>query len=565
MAEEKKLSRRTFIKGAGFGAAGMLGAGVLAACAPPSSGDSGGDANVSEDTAAGVLGNRDNIGALREAASTEETDVVIIGSGMAGHTAAIFLKEQHPDAKVILLEKQSGLGGNTNFAEILMVGPNFDETVARQEAFAASKVRDYIPSPQLWYSKFRSQGDASVWLFGKHGVKAEPTGFFEGGNGASAIKTLTPQAESLGVEIRTNSRATALVLADEYTVTGIQYLDAGGEYQQINAKAVILATAGLGNNPDLLDQYMEPDGCKVVAVGLGQDGDGQLMVERTPHGRAKYSVLDAMVIGIGTLEEPTDFDSDLSLAAGHQPTAVYVNNYGSRYMSENVMGPGELTGRGVMMLSQPKSYTIFDASYIERWENGEWTMSRFAADPADGRPMQIQSDLEKYADATWLYKADTVQALGEAIAKDTPEFDVAAFVKQVEDYTKYAENGKDEVFDKPAGALWPLNKGPFYAAQTCLRAFATHGGIRVNTNSQVIDPLGKVIDGLFAAGACTAGWDCMRYQVGAGQPMALWGGLAAARYIIENKLGGSIAADWMGDVPIEDFLQPGRFTVTAGF
>jgi hypothetical protein len=41
--------------------------------------------------------------------------------------------------------------------------------------------------------------------------------------------------------------------------------------------------------------------------------------------------------------------------------------------------------------------------------------------------------------------------------------------------------------------------------------------------------------------------------------------LAAGRHIIENKLGGSIADDWMGDVPIEDLIEPGRITVTTGF
>ena len=53
------------------------------------------------------------------------------------------------------------------------------------------------------------------------------------------------------MDIRTESRATALLTDDEYTVTGVQYTDPDGNVVHVNAKAVILATGGMSTNKEL--------------------------------------------------------------------------------------------------------------------------------------------------------------------------------------------------------------------------------------------------------------------------------------------------------------------------
>ena len=66
----------------------------------------------------GGYANPDAIGTPVEPDVTEDVDVVVMGSGMGGFTAAMLTKEQAPDAVVVMLEKLDTLGGNTNFAEV---------------------------------------------------------------------------------------------------------------------------------------------------------------------------------------------------------------------------------------------------------------------------------------------------------------------------------------------------------------------------------------------------------------------------------------------------------------
>jgi fumarate reductase flavoprotein subunit len=566
MGMNTKINRRSFLKGAGLVGVGVFIDGGLSACSTPiEDSETAVEPNsdeIIENTVTDIrLGNPDNIGVLRETNSTEEADVVFVGSGIAGFASAIFVKEQVPEANVIMLESQSGLGGNTNFAEGLGAGPNWEDLAARKQAFSLARTRDFVANPMLFHAKMIEAGDDASWLCGKHGVKLHQypkAGLqYEGGTGASAIQTLTTDAEGLGVDIRTQSRAVALVLSDEYAVTGIQYEASNGDVVQINAKAIVMATGGMGNNPELLSQYMEPDADKVPAVGLGQNGDGQLMVEKTAHGHAKYQVLDAFFVNMGTLDDHADYHSELGIASCMQQTAFYVNEYGIRFMPEGGWDATDpLTGRPMMLLSQAYAFSIFDTGYVERWEKGEWTFGAWGMQNEEvGRPMVIQPDLETYGSHSWFYKASSIKELGEAIAADVPTFDVEAFEAEVDLYTKYAQSGVDELFAKPADLLWPIGTGPFYAVQACVMAYATHGGIRINTNAQVIDARGKEIDGLYAAGVCTSGWESMRYEGGTGQSSGLWAGLASGRHIVEKKLGGTVPVGGMGDIRIEDIYE----------
>ena len=90
-----------------------------------------------------------------------------------------------------------------------------------------------------------------------------------------------------------------------------------------------------------------------------------------------------------------------------------------------------------------------------------------------------------------------------------------------------------------------------------MNAYNTNGGIHINTNAQVVDPNGKSIAGLYASGIATAGWDSQVYGGGTNQPVALWCSCVAAKHIVENVLGGTVADDWMGDIPMSSILGDG--------
>ena len=98
--EERGITRRSLLVGMGLGAAGI--AATMAGCAPAAQAPAGDDAQADAVT-------------LKEPDETIDTDIVICGSGMGGMSAAVTAAEE--GAKVVVLEKQSILGGGSNVAE----------------------------------------------------------------------------------------------------------------------------------------------------------------------------------------------------------------------------------------------------------------------------------------------------------------------------------------------------------------------------------------------------------------------------------------------------------------
>jgi fumarate reductase flavoprotein subunit len=572
------LTRRSFLKGAGvIGAATLAGAGLIA-CSPEgdtgngvAGSGTGAESGTGTDTSLVSTGagnpnvtGRAQIGIIKEASVTEDADIVVVGSGIGGMMAAMIAQEQAPDAVVVLLEKNSNLGGSTNFAECNGPTSNVDDTPARMQGMIKATETGYIANSLLHTERFKEQGDNADWLFQKHGVVYEQPGpgpmFYEGGNGTSAIKHLEPQATELGVDIRTEARVTALLLADPYTVTGVQY-ESAGTVTHSSAKAVILATGGMSTNMELLKEYCSQESVRLIGWGRGQDGDGQLLVEQTGHGRAKYLGLDSMFNNIGEGEDGGNtvaYDSPLGVACAMQYTNLYINQDGLRFCDESGGGGAMMMTSGKYIESQPYVFSIADSDHIAKYEAGGCTRhySGFA-DRMAGNPIDLQSDLTHYANQNYFFKADSLKELGELIKAKVAYFDIDAFVAEIEKYNSFAAAGEDPEYGKPVELMWPIVTAPFYAFQIVSGVLNTCGGIRINTEAQVIDPRGKVIDGLYAAGVCSSGWDGEIYGGGTCQSVGMWGGSRAARHAVVNKLGGTVVANWMGDERCMDHIPEG--------
>ncbi|MDR2454470.1 MAG: FAD-binding protein [Bifidobacteriaceae bacterium] len=559
-----QVSRRQLLQGAALAGAGILGAGALAACSPLSADEADGTSPAGGDGSGATpdLTGRGDIGLVKDAEQTEDADIVVVGSGIGGFTASMIAKEQAPEASVLMLEKNQGLGGSTNFAECNGPAANVEEHEAHLQGMQRAANTGYIANTLLHYERVREQGDNADWLFQKHGVVYEQPGpgpyFYQGGNGASAIEHLTPQAEELGVDIRRDARVTALLTSDEHTVTGVQYETSSGQVVHVNAKAVILATGGLSTNMELLKEYCGQEVVRLTGWGQGQDGDGQLLVEQTAHGRAKYLCLGSLFNNIGEGDNGGNtvaYDSPLGVACAMQYTNLYINQDGLRYCDESCAGAAGTEISGKLVESQPYVFSIADAAHLAKYEAGGCTRhySGFA-DKLVGNPTDLQSDLELYAGQDYFFKADTLEDLAAQIKAKVPYFDADAFLASIATYNAYAEAGEDLDFAKPAEFMWPVAEAPFYAFQLVSGVLNTCGGIRINTEAQVVDPRGQVIDGLYAAGVCSSGWDGEIYGGGTCQTVGMWGGSRAARHAIVHKLGGSVAADWMGTEKSMDHL-----------
>ena len=488
-------------------------------------------------------------------ANTEEADIVVVGSGIGGFFAAMIAKEQAPDATVIMLEKNANLGGSTNYAECNGPQKNQDEDAARLSGYNSAANTNFIANSILHYERVKEAGSNADWLFGKHGCGWYQAGvvFYEGGNGTSAINKLTPIAEEEGVDIRKSARAFALVLADPYTVTGIQYVDENGDVTQINAKAVVLATGGMSNNKELLAQYSSQDMSKTIGWGEGQDGDGQLMAEQTAHGRANHLTVASLFNNVGDGEESLAYSSPLGVAASMQYSDLFVNEYGIRFCDESAGGSLGTSQSGKLIESQGYVFSIMDTSMKEKYEAGGCSRhySGFA-DACVGNPIDLTAEIADYADKDYVISADTLEELADKLAEKVTTFVKEDFLAEVERYNGFCASGTDEEYGKGADYLWACETGPFYAFQCVSGMLNTCGGIRINRNAQVTDDRGKVVEGLFAAGVCTSGWDGEVYGGGTCQTVGMWAGSKAARYIVENILGGTVADDWMGDISLQD-------------
>lgn len=96
-----------------------------------------------------------------------------------------------------------------------------------------------------------------------------------------------------------------------------------------------------------------------------------------------------------------------------------------------------------------------------------------------------------------IVKADTIEEAAKFFDIDADELK-----KTVDNYNQYAKDGEDLEFHK-RGELVPFGEGPYYIMVSKPAVHHTMGGVKINTDAQVIDANGNEIKGLFAAGEVT--------------------------------------------------------------
>ncbi|MDR3763059.1 MAG: FAD-binding protein [Acidobacteriota bacterium] len=523
--ESKKIdsSRRNFLSGAAVTAMAAVGTGVLAGKALMPATAEAAEKKTSAKPAAKIT----------KADATIEVDVVVVGSGLGGLSAAMTAAEEGAK-KVLLLEKERFWGGGSNFAEVFIGPVPADDAEARRSAADFAKWSNYVADPMLHYQKNLDQKENSAWLFDKHKVKIHPLpgtplNFYEGGHGMSCINTLVPQAKALGVEMRANIAVESLLMKDPYTCLGVRAKEKSGKVIDIKAKGVVLATGGISTNKALLAKYTSIDLEKVIIDGAqsGQDGDGQVMVEATAHGKATHLCVSSLFLNVKGFA----YDSSLGVCVAMQPTNLWVNQDAVRFIDESIVSATANCNKAVEI--QGSVYSILDQAGFDKYAAGacQTHYSGFA-DKLIGNPVPgLAAEIEKYKNLPDVFTAPSLEELAHKIG-----LDAAAFKGTVEQYNGFAQSGSDAEWGKKASNIWPVAKGPFYAFRLSSGMVNTNGGVRINRNAQVVDPRYKVISGLYATGILTSGWEGETYLMGTCQAVALWGGRKAAKHIVANRI-----------------------------
>lgn len=427
--------------------------------------------------------------AAKKASTTEakaedtSTDIVIIGAGGAGLSAAI--EATNNGAKVIVVEKNSFMGGNTNFATGGMnaAGTKYQE---------AKGIKD---SPELFYKDTMAGGhnknnpellkvlteksaETLYWLesLGANlstisrsgGQSADRLHTAPGGVpvGGHLMGVFEKKIKELGIDVRLNTKAIE-ILSEGNRVTGIKVQTSKGQVYTINAKAVIIASGGFGANQEMVTKY-RPD---LKGFGTtnqpGATGDAFAMVEK----------LDVALVDMKEIQtHPTvvPVKNELISEGVRGEGAILVNRAGKRFINE--LETRDVVSQAILKQEGKTAFLVFDQGIVDR-----------------------MASIKKYKDAGLLKEASTIKELAGKIGVNADELE-----KTINTYNEYFEAKKDKEFGRRVLAE-ELTKAPFYAVEVGPAIHHTMGGIKINTNAQVLNNSGRVIEGLYAAGEVTGG------------------------------------------------------------
>ncbi len=455
---------------------------------------------------------RDTGEAAVRTSETLETDIVIIGAGGAGMTAAI--NATQAGKNVILLEKMPYVGGNTTKAT---GGMNAAETHYQKEQGIEDTVEQFVEDTMKGGHDINDRDLVTVmaensaegidWL-DSIGAPLPKVSFSGGatnkrihapedgsGVGAYLVTAFRRTLDELGVEVLYETRATELIMEDG-AVTGVIAEGKTVDYT-IRASAVILATGGFGNNEDMIVQYRPDLKGTVTTSAPGITGDGIVMAQAVG-----ADLVDIEQIQLHpTVEQST---SMLITESVRGDGAILVNQEGKRFTNE-------LLTRDVVSaaeLAQPGSYAyiIFDQHL------------------RDGLKA-----IEKYVSTGITVQADTIEGLAELI-----DVDPATLAETLNNWNQYVADQKDPDFGRESGMDADLSQAPYYAIKIAPGIHHTMGGVKINTATQVIDTNGNPIPGLYAAGEVTGG-------VHGGNRI---GGNAVADIVVFGKIAAESAVAW---------------------
>lgn len=449
----------------------------------------------------------------KQMVSDTETDIVIIGAGGAGLTAAIEATQM--GAKVIVIEKNTFMGGNTNYAT---GGMNAAATPLQEE----KGVED---SPELFYADTMAGGHdlndpvllkklteesagAIAWLEGigavltklsrSGGQSVDRTHTTADGSpiGSYLMSVFEQNIESLGIEVRLETKAVE-ILNDGNRATGIVVETADGQTYKINAKAVIIASGGFGANQELVVKY------KPELAGFGT----------TNHPGATgdaFSMIDALDVATVDMEQiqthPTVVPgkNELITEGVRGEGAILVNRTAKRFINE--LETRDVVSKAILSQEGKTAFLILDS----------------------GVELRLAS-VTKYKKMGLLIEGATIAELAQKL-----DLDVATLEKTMSDYNTYFKNQKDTEFDRRVLA-GELSTGPFYAVEVAPAIHHTMGGIKINDTSEVLNNAGEVVEGLYAAGEVTGG-------IHGGNRI---GGNAVADIVVFGRIAGNQAAQFI--------------------
>lgn len=421
-----------------------------------------------------------------------EYDVVVVGAGGAGYSAAIEAANQ--GYSVTLIEKLPVTGGNTLISggemnaannwvqeELGIEGDSSDihyEDTMEGGNYEGDEELVHIMTDQALESAEWLKDDINVefedQLFQFGGHSFERALIPKGHTGGELINKLDAAAEDLGVDIYTETPAEELMTNKNNEVIGVIANNKDKEITFNANEGVILTTGGFGADLEMREEAnAEYDDRYGTTNSVGAEGDGIVMAQEIG------AALDNMEF-IQTYPVSNPETGAISLLADTRfDGAALINQEGKRFVEE-------LDRRDIIseaIISQPGGYTyqIWDQKLGEETGNLE----------------AHAGELEKLEEQELIYVADSLEEGAEYW--DIP---VEEFMETIEQINEYAETGEDLDYDHRSG-LAPIKEAPFYLQKAVPSVHHTMGGLIINEDTEVLDEEGNPIKNLYAAGELT--------------------------------------------------------------
>lgn len=522
------LSRRHFLGAAGVALAGSAVAGFgLAGCSPQeSSAANGSSGSKTETVSAGV--------AIPESWDAE-ADVVILGAGGTGLSAACAAAKA--GASVLVYDIDKGPGGTTalsggviqaagtsaqkEFTDFQDDSPSkhaqcyieqaeglADEALVNKMCERAPELMDWLESIGLEWENVYGNCHVPYVSEGLHADRIHVyAGGGSGGQGIVMTDAEHAEAERLGAEFHFDSTALHLIYDPEIGVAGVQIEEKGSQINVKANKGVIMALGGIDRNESLAEainhqQYWDLT-TQACFISPFANGDGI---------RMGMEINAALSTVGGTI----DYDKATGQSTNNsipQMPCIFVNGAGRRFVCEDATYAYQYRAifQQEKQLNKP-TYMIMDQSMVEQGV-GPWAEDPDAAAAA----------------GEGFYAAETLEDLAAQI--DVPAENL---MNAIESWNaSIANTGQDIQFQRNT-QLIELNKPPYYANKNVSANLGSLGGLRINTQCEVIDNNGQVIPHLYAGGMNSGGWYGLYYP---GSGTSLTGGL-----VLGHIAGESAAA-----------------------
>ena len=498
-----------------------------------------------------------------KAKDIEETvDVVVVGAGGAGMTAAITATDA--GKKVIVVESQPIAGGNSvrstggmNAAKTPYQDKNeFKEAagVEKTLATAAEKFADNATITAL-AATVKSQWDA---------YHPNPQGYFDsvelmeldtliggkGKNNPELVKTLAENSAaaiewlaSIGAEVKNvgafggasvkrihrpvnaDGKVTAVgayivpileknlqdrnvqflfdttaneIIMKDGKAVGIKATGKDGHKVTINAKSVVIATGGFGANAEMVEKY-KPE-LKGFATTNAEGAQGQGIEMATAVGAATVDMDQIQIHPTVHIEE--DGNAHLITEGLRGDGAILVNAEGKRFYDE--VSTRDKVSAAIIAQPDKSAWLVVDQSMVDK-----------------------SAVIAGYIKSGYTVTGATYEELAKAMGVDE-----ATFVSTMNTWNQAVEAKSDAEFNRTSFAN-PLTAAPYYAIKITPAVHHTMGGIVINPKAEVLNEKGEVISGLFAAGEVTGGVH------GANR----LGGNAVADFVVFGRISGQSAAD----------------------